>query len=125
MTDTKYVYDLSEGDMSMKPLLGGKGAGLADMAKIGVPVPDAFTVTTAACVDAMNNNSEWPAGLAAQISAGLARLEERTGRKLGDTSRPLLVSVRSGAVQSMPGMMDTILNLGISDESVPGVIAEF
>ncbi len=125
MTDTKYVYDLSEGDMSMKPLLGGKGAGLADMAKIGVPVPDAFTVTTAACVDAMNNNSEWPDGLADQITAGLARLEERTGRKLGDTNRPLLVSVRSGAVQSMPGMMDTILNLGISDESVPGVIEEF
>jgi len=78
MTDTKYVYDLSEGDMSMKPLLGGKGAGLADMAKIGVPVPDAFTVTTAACVDAMNNDSEWPAGLAEQVQAGLARLEERT-----------------------------------------------
>jgi pyruvate,orthophosphate dikinase len=73
----------------------------------------------------MNNNSEWPDGLAEQVQAGLARLEQRTGRKLGDTNRPLLVSVRSGAVQSMPGMMDTILNLGISDESVPGVIAEF
>ncbi len=125
MTETKYVYDLSEGDMSMKPLLGGKGAGLADMAKIGVPVPDAFTVTTQACVDAMNNDGAWPAGLADQVQAGLARLEERTGRKLGATERPLLVSVRSGAVQSMPGMMDTILNLGISDTSVEGVIAEF
>ncbi|HET7723578.1 MAG TPA: pyruvate, phosphate dikinase, partial [Propionibacteriaceae bacterium] len=125
MTDTKYVYDLSEGDMSMKPLLGGKGAGLADMAKIGVPVPDAFTVTTAACVDAMNNNGEWPAGLADQVSAGLKRLEQRTGRTLGGKDKPLLVSVRSGAVQSMPGMMDTILNLGISDDTVPAVIAEF
>ena len=124
MTETKYVYDLSEGDMSMKPLLGGKGAGLADMAKIGVPVPDAFTVTTQACVDAMNNDGAWPAGLADQVQAGLARLEERTGRKLGATERPLLVSVRSGAVQSMPGMMDTILNLGISDTSVEGVIAD-
>lgn len=124
MSETKWVYDLSEGDMSMKPLLGGKGAGLADMAKIGVPVPDAFTVTTAACVAAMNNDGAWPEGLAEQVAAGLARLEERTGRKLGAAQRPLLVSVRSGAVQSMPGMMDTILNLGISDESVAGVIAE-
>ncbi|HOB04856.1 MAG TPA: pyruvate, phosphate dikinase [Propionibacteriaceae bacterium] len=125
MTDqTKYVYDLSEGDMSMKPLLGGKGAGLADMAKIGVPVPDAFTVTTQACVDAMNNDGQWPDGLADQVQAGLTRLEERTGRKLGASERPLLVSIRSGAVFSMPGMMDTILNLGISDESVEGVIAE-
>ena len=126
MTDqTKYVYDLSEGDMSMKPLLGGKGAGLADMKKIGVPVPDAFTVTTQSCVDAMNNGGQWPDGLAEQVQAGLARLEERTGRKLGAADRPLLVSVRSGAVQSMPGMMDTILNLGISDESVPSIIEEF
>ncbi len=125
MTDqTKYVYDLSEGDMSMKPLLGGKGAGLADMAKIGVPVPDAFTVTTQSCVDAMNNDGVWPDGLADQVQAGLSRLEERTGRKLGAAERPLLVSIRSGAIFSMPGMMDTILNLGMSDESVEGVIAE-
>ncbi len=121
---TKYVYDLSEGDMSMKPLLGGKGAGLADMKKIGVPVPDAFTVTTQACVDAMNNDGAWPEGLAEQVQAGLARLEERIGRKLGASEKPLLVSVRSGAVQSMPGMMDTILNLGISDETVPAIIEE-
>ncbi len=120
----KWVYDLSEGDMSMKPLLGGKGAGIADMARIGVPVPDAFTVTTAACVAAMNADGRWPAGLDEQVADGLARLEERTGRKLGSAERPLLVSVRSGAVQSMPGMMDTILNLGISDESLPGVVAE-
>ena len=124
MTDqTKYVYDLSEGDASLKPLLGGKGANLAEMAKIGVPVPDAFTVTTQACVAAMNNGGEWPEGLAEQIDAGLSRLEERTGKTLGSAQNPLLVSVRSGAVFSMPGMMDTILNLGISDETVGAVAA--
>ncbi len=124
MTDqTKYVYDLSEGDASLKPLLGGKGANLAEMAKIGVPVPDAFTVTTQACVAAMNNGGEWPEGLAEQIDAGLSRLEARTGKTLGSAQNPLLVSVRSGAVFSMPGMMDTILNLGISDETVGAVAA--
>ena len=107
MTETKYVYDLNEGDISMKPLLGGKGAGIAEMKRIGVPVPDAFTVTTQACVAAMNNEGDWPDGLKDQIDGGLARLEERTGKKLGDATNPLLVSVRSGAVQSMPGMMDT------------------
>jgi pyruvate,orthophosphate dikinase len=124
MTDqTKYVYDLNEGDASLKPLLGGKGSNLAEMNRIGVPVPDAFTVTTQACVAAMNNDGEWPEGLDEQVDAGLARLEERTGMKLGDPNNPLLVSVRSGAVFSMPGMMDTILNLGISEETVPAVAA--
>lgn len=118
---TRYVFDLSEGDISMKPLLGGKGANLAEMAKAGVPVPDAFTITTQACVDTMNKDGEWPAGLREQIEAGLARLEERTGKKLGDASNPLLLSVRSGAVVSMPGMMDTILNLGMNDETVETV----
>ncbi|MDR1806928.1 MAG: pyruvate, phosphate dikinase [Propionibacteriaceae bacterium] len=123
MTETKYVYDLSEGSMAMKPLLGGKGAGIAEMKRLGVPVPDAFTVTTEACVAAMKNNGQWPDGLAGQIEAGLARLEERTGKVLGSPTNPLLVSVRSGAVMSMPGMMDTILNLGISDDSVQAVAA--
>lgn len=123
MTDTRYVYDLSDGDASLKMLLGGKGANLAEMNKIGVPVPDAFTVTTQACVAAMKNDGVWPEGLADQVNAGLARLEERTGKKLGDPEKPLLVSVRSGAVFSMPGMMDTILNLGVSDETVPAVAA--
>jgi len=123
MTDqTKYVYDLSEGDVSLKSLLGGKGANLAEMNKIGVPVPDAFTVTTQACVAAMNNDGTWPEGLADQIDAGLARLEERTGKKLGSAENPLLVSVRSGAVFSMPGMMDTILNLGLNDEVAAGMV---
>ncbi len=115
---TRYVYDLADGDATMKPLLGGKGAGVSEMLRIGVPVPDGYTVTTAACVEAMRAGGEWPAGLADQIEQGLSRLEQRTGRTLGAADRPLLVSVRSGAVVSMPGMMDTILNLGISDDSV-------
>lgn len=108
----------------MKSLLGGKGAGVAEMMRLGVPVPDGFTVTTQACIETMNNGGTWPAGLRDQISDALARFEERAGRKLGASEKPLLVSVRSGAVVSMPGMMDTILNLGISDESVAAVAAE-
>ncbi len=123
MTETRYIYDLSEGDASLKSILGGKGAGIAEMNRIGVPVPDAFTVTTGACVAATDNGGVWPDGLKEQVEAALARLEERTGLKLGDAEKPLLVSVRSGAVVSMPGMMDTILNLGISDDSVPAVAA--
>jgi len=119
----KYVYDLSEGDATMKGLLGGKGAGVAEMMRIGIPVPDGFTVTTQACVQTMRAGGDWPADLRQQIEEGLARLEQRTGRKLGSAEHPLLVSVRSGAVVSMPGMMDTILNLGISDDTV-GTIAE-
>ena len=123
MTD-RYVYDLSEGSAEMKPLLGGKGAGVAEMMRVGVPVPDGFTITTQACVETMNRKGEWPEGLDEQAWAGLQRLEERTGRKLGDPDKPLLVSVRSGAIISMPGMMDTILNLGISDETVPAIARE-
>ncbi|MGL4831825.1 MAG: pyruvate, phosphate dikinase [Propionibacteriaceae bacterium] len=124
MTDKKYVYDLSEGDATMKSILGGKGANLAEMAKTGVTVPDAFTVTTEACVDTMNRNGEWPDGLREQVAAGLERLEQRAGKKLGSAHDPLLLSVRSGAIVSMPGMMDTILNLGMNDESVAAVAQE-
>ena len=124
MSEKRYIYDLSEGDATMRNLLGGKGAGVAEMARVGVPVPDAFTVTTTACVETMNRDGEWPDGLADEINAGLTRLEERTGRKLGGSENPLLVSVRSGAVFSMPGMMDTILNLGVSDESVAAIAEE-
>jgi len=124
MSEKRYIYDLSEGDATMRNLLGGKGAGVAEMARVGVPVPDAFTVTTTACVETMNRDGEWPDGLADEINAGLARLEERTGRKLGGSEKPLLVSVRSGAVFSMPGMMDTILNLGVSDDSVAAIAEE-
>lgn len=124
MTDDRYIYDLADGRADMKALLGGKGANVAEMHRIGITVPDLFTVSTTACVETMKRGGEWPAGLAEEIDAALARLEERTGRKLGASDKPLLVSVRSGAVVSMPGMMDTILNLGISDESVAAVAAE-
>ncbi|HMR47890.1 MAG TPA: pyruvate, phosphate dikinase [Arachnia sp.] len=124
MSEDRYIYDLHEGDATMKNILGGKGAGVAEMHRVGVPVPDAFTVVTAACVHAMNNGGEWPETLKDQIAEGLARLEERTGRKLGGGDKPLLLSVRSGAVVSMPGMMDTVLNLGISDESVVAIAEE-
>jgi pyruvate,orthophosphate dikinase len=105
----------------MRSLLGGKGANLAEMTRIGLPVPDGFTITTEACVAYLGNESRRPAGLDEQIDAALARLEERTGKRLGDRRDPLLVSVRSGAVFSMPGMMDTILNLGLNDDSVQGL----
>ena len=100
----KYIYDIAEGDASMKSLLGGKGAGVAEMMRLGVPVPDGFTVTTTASIETSNNKGEWPEGLKEQIAEGLKRFEERTGRKLGGKEKPLLVSVRSGAVVSMPGI---------------------
>ncbi|ACZ32206.1 pyruvate, phosphate dikinase [Xylanimonas cellulosilytica DSM 15894] len=124
MNDQTYVYDFSEGNAEMKALLGGKGAGLAEMTRIGIPVPDGFTVTTAACVETMRAGGTWPADLWAQIEARLDALEARTGRTLGAAERPLLVSVRSGSVFSMPGMMDTILNLGISDDAAAGLADE-
>jgi pyruvate,orthophosphate dikinase len=108
----------------MKSLLGGKGANLAEMTSIGVPVPDGFTVTTTACVAAMKADGQWPASLWADIEKRLDDLEARTGRKLGAGDRPLLVSVRSGSVFSMPGMMDTILNLGISESAADALAAE-
>ena len=124
MSAVKYVYDQSEGSAEMRSLLGGKGANVAEMQRIGVPVPDGFTVTTEACVAAMNAGGAWPEGLWEGVLDRLAAFEERTGRRLGDPERPLLVSVRSGAVFSMPGMMDTILNLGINDAAVQGLAAE-
>ena len=121
---TKYVYDQSEGSAEMRTLLGGKGANVAEMQRIGVPVPDGFTVTTEACVAAMRADGEWPVGLWEGVLERLAALEERTGRRLGDPAKPLLVSVRSGAVFSMPGMMDTVLNLGMNDAAVRGLAVE-
>jgi pyruvate,orthophosphate dikinase len=120
----QYLYDLADGDASMRPLLGGKGANVAEMMRLGVPVPDGFTVSTAASIAAMRTGGDWPDGLWDDTLAALQRLEERTGRALGSAQRPLLVSVRSGAVVSMPGMMDTILNLGVSDETVEALGAE-
>lgn len=121
----KYIYDLAEGSAALKPLLGGKGAGVAEMKRIGVPVPDAFTVTTEACIAVTHAEGEWPSGLWDDVVAAVRRLEQRTGRTLGGAERPLLVSVRSGAVVSMPGMMDTILNLGLSAASVEALGDEF
>jgi len=118
-----YLYDMSEGSAQMRSLLGGKGANLAEMKRLGIPVPDGFTVSTAACIATTKAGGEWPAGLWDDVLASLARLEDRTGRTLGG-AQPLLLSVRSGAVVSMPGMMDTILNLGIGDETVEALGAE-
>jgi pyruvate, orthophosphate dikinase len=116
-----YVYDFSEGAELGRELLGGKGAGLAEMTAIGIPVPAGFTVTTEACREYMRAGGELPDGLAEEVDAHLRRLEEATGKRLGDPGDPLLVSVRSGAAISMPGMMDTILNLGLNDEAVAGL----
>jgi pyruvate,orthophosphate dikinase len=116
-----FVYAFSEGSADMKGLLGGKGAGLAEMLSLGIPVPDGFTVTTEACIAASRAGGSWPEGLADEIDDALEAFEQRVGLALGDADRPLLVSVRSGAVVSMPGMMDTILNLGLNDETVDGL----
>ena len=123
MAGSGYVYDFSQGSKDMKALLGGKGAGLAEMTTIGLPVPDGFIITTQACRDYLGAGDTWPDGLRDQIAAHLADLERRLGKRLGDPSDPLLVSVRSGSPVSMPGMMDTILNLGLNDRSVQGLAA--
>ena len=118
----KYVYDFSEGDKSMKDLLGGKGANLAEMTKLGLPVPPGFTITTEAC-RAYLKDSTVPESLATEVTTALRGVEDQMGRHLGDPSDPLLVSVRSGAKFSMPGMMETVLNIGLNDESVLGLAA--
>jgi pyruvate,orthophosphate dikinase len=122
----KYVYkffskDISEGKAEMKPLLGGKGANLAEMTNLGLPVPPGYVVTTQACLHFLANNNSYPEGLEEQIELAQQGLENSAGKKLGDENDPLLVSVRSGSVVSMPGMMDTVLNLGLTDSSVEGL----
>ena len=114
----KYVYLFSEGDASMRELLGGKGANLAEMTKIGLPVPQGFTISTEACTQYYEDGKQINAGIQAEIMEYIAKMEKITGKKFGDKENPLLVSVRSGARASMPGMMDTILNLGLNDEVV-------
>jgi len=111
----------SGGDASLKALLGGKGANLAEMARLDLPVPPGFTLTTEVCNAFYANNRAYPPELAAQVDAALAALEKKTGKRFGDPANPLLVSVRSGARASMPGMMDTVLNLGLNDETVEGL----
>ncbi len=124
-TTTKWVYGFSEGSRDMRELLGGKGAGIAEMTRIlgAELVPGGFTITTEACVAYMRAGETLPAGLEDQVGAALARLEEQAGKRLGDAEDPLLVSVRSGARKSMPGMMDSVLNLGLNDESAAGLAA--
>ncbi|NNF56675.1 MAG: pyruvate, phosphate dikinase [Rhodothermaceae bacterium] len=111
----------ADGSGSMKPLLGGKGAGLAEMASVGLPVPPGFTLTTEACRTVLDQGGTWPDGLAEEVEGGLAHVETAMGLTLGDPERPLLVSVRSGAAVSMPGMMDTVLNLGLNDAVAEGL----
>jgi pyruvate, orthophosphate dikinase len=118
---SRYVYSFDEGADQGRELLGGKGAGLAEMTGLGIPVPAGFTVTTEACVEYMNAGGQVPDGLDAEVGEHVAKLEESTGKRFGDREDPLLVSVRSGAAISMPGMMDTILNLGLNDEAVEGL----
>ena len=128
MADKKYVYSFggkaTDGTGEMKNLLGGKGANLAEMANLGLPVPPGFTVTTECCVDYFKNGSKLPAGTEKQVLAALAGVEKKMGMKFGDPANPLLVSCRSGARSSMPGMMETVLNVGLSSTTIPGLIAK-
>src|ERR1700730_7467442 len=121
----KYVYSFAngkaDGSSALRHLLGGKGSELAEMTNLGVPVPPGFTITTEAWAAYSAGGRKHPAGLWEQVLAGMSRLEAAVGLRLGDPARPLLVSVRSGARASMPGMMDTVLNLGLNDRTVPGL----
>src|SRR5260370_26720356 len=124
----KFVYCLgagkAEGNGEMKDLLGGKGAGLAEMTRIGLPVPAGFTITTEACDYFLKHERKYPRELAAQVAKNLRRLERTVGKELGDSKNPLLVSVRSGSARSMPAMMETILTLGLNDKSLKA-LAEY
>src|SRR5438105_3232541 len=119
----KWVYDFAEGSRELRELLGGKGANVAEMTRVLGParVPAGFTVTTEACVAYMRAGRNEPDGMAEQVADAMRRLEEHSGKRLGDDADPLLVSVRSGARESMPGMLDTVLNLGLNDISVQGL----
>jgi len=117
----KRIYDFEEGDGKNKRLLGGKGAGLCEMTKIGLPVPPGFTITTEVCLEYYKDGRKLPDGLMDEVKEHITNIEKKTGKKFGDPKNPLLVSVRSGAALSMPGMMDTILNLGLNDETVIGL----
>ncbi|MCS6861841.1 MAG: pyruvate, phosphate dikinase, partial [Abditibacteriales bacterium] len=122
MTQHKRVWLFAEGNKDMRDLLGGKGANLAEMTNIGLPVPPGFTITTEVCNEYRKGGYKLPAGLMDEVKAALAQVEAETGKKFGDPNNPLLVSVRSGAKFSMPGMMDTVLNLGLNEETAQGLI---
>src|SRR3954449_5420466 len=119
----QWVYDFADGSKDLRDLLGGKGANVAEMTRVlgADRVPAGFTITTEACVAYMQAGQEEPDGMAEQVAEALERLQEHTGKRLGDDEDPLLVSVRSGARESMPGMLDTVLNLGLNDASVEGL----
>ena len=119
--ERKYVYLFSEGNGGMRNLLGGKGANLAEMTNLGMPVPQGFTITTEACTKYYEDNESLTDEMVGEIFLYKEKLEALTGKKFGDPNNPLLVSVRSGSRASMPGMMDTILNLGINDEVASGI----
>lgn len=121
MSSPKYVYHFEEGNSGMRSLLGGKGANLAEMTNIGLPVPPGFTITTEACNEYLALGGNFPQGMLDDVFAALNQLEDKTDKKFGNQDNPLLVSVRSGSAISMPGMMDTILNLGLNDDSVQGL----
>jgi pyruvate,orthophosphate dikinase len=125
MKNKKFVYFFgggsAEGNGRMKEVLGGKGAGLAEMTNIGLPVPAGFTITTEVCDQYYKNDRNYPDGLRQEVAENLEKLERLAGKRLGDPEDPLLVSVRSGAARSMPGMMETILNLGLNDNSIEGL----
>ena len=133
MSETKRVFafgknerceNVTEGNAQMRSVLGGKGANLAEMANIGLPVPPGFTISCQTCMEYANANNTWPAGALDEIEGYRQDLEARMGKKIGDDTDPLLVSVRSGAPMSMPGMMDTVLNLGLNDKSINGLIEQ-
>ncbi|HEU4640599.1 MAG TPA: PEP/pyruvate-binding domain-containing protein, partial [Candidatus Binatia bacterium] len=125
-TTKKFIYSFgnrkADGRARMRELLGGKGAGLHEMTRIGIPVPPGFTITTEVCKYYYDHDLRYPKELKAQVAAALARLEKILRRRFGDGENPLLVSVRSGARESMPGMMDTVLNLGLNDQTVQGLL---
>nr|MEC9417148.1 PEP/pyruvate-binding domain-containing protein [Pseudomonadota bacterium] len=125
---TKWVYSFgngaAEGAANMRNLLGGKGANLAEMSSLGLPVPPGFTITTEVCTWYYEHEKSYPDALTAQVAEALEKVGEATNRKFGDPERPLLVSVRSGARVSMPGMMDTVLNLGLNDQTVEAIAQE-
>ena len=123
---TKYVYRFgkgkTDGDASMKELLGGKGSNLAEMSNLGIPVPAGFTISTEVCSAYYENDGKYEDAVKDQVAEGVEHIEGIMGAKFGDADNPLLLSVRSGAPASMPGMMDTILNLGLNDETIKGLI---
>src|SRR5262249_16674889 len=124
---TKYVYSFgakTDGNGTMKPLLGGKGANLAEMCRIGLPVPPGFTITTEVCTYYYDNKKTYPQALRAQMEAGIASIEQQTGKRFGDLKNPPLVSLRSGARDSRPGRRATILNLGLNDQPVEALAAK-